>query len=349
MSFHLSGIFIFKIMYQFENANQALIGMSMEIVRWGLWRDVRGYRCLEIPHPVMIEISNPTDRYINIPERKWSKYLPFVESLWIALGLNDLDVLPGRYFKNLYDYSDDGRTWRGGYGPRIRAFSGIASDYNVTDPAYRHIMSGFVTVVDQLRYVIESLERDINTRQAIITIGDPAKDDFDEHQTLKVTKDYPCSRVIQFMMVNDRLNCTVYIRSNDILYGMSAVNIFNFTWMQEYVANIIGVPIGKYYHIANNLHVYEKHYEKIVGFASLNLDHYSSNGQYQYEDKIGSLENFDKLITRLYRYEQGVHRGEVYQFVSFGNDMIDDWAKVFLNYKGIVLPFNNPYLNKLFL
>jgi thymidylate synthase len=336
-------------MYKFENANQALIGMSREIIFNGKWRDVRGFRCLEIPHPVLIEISNPTDRYINIPERKWSKYLPFVESLWIALGLNDLDVLPGRYFKNIYDFSDDGRTWRGGYGPRIRAYNGISSDYNIKEPKYRHIMSGFINVVDQLKYVVEALQRDLYTRQAIIELGDPVKDDYDNHNVLKITKDYPCTRSIQFMIVDGKLNCTVYIRSNDILFGFSAVNIFNFTWMQEYVANIIGVPIGKYYHVANNLHVYDKHYDKIESIAA-STKLYSTDKVFQYKDKFGSIENFDKLIGQLYNYEQLVFNGECTEIVSYGNDMIDDWAKVFLQHqdKTRVVEFVNPYLNKLF-
>ena len=33
--------------------------------------------------------------------------------------------------------------------------------------------------------------------------------------------------------------------------------MFNFTLMQEYVAAIVGVPVGKYYHKADNLHVYK--------------------------------------------------------------------------------------------
>lgn len=339
-------------MYKYNNLNQTLIGMCQEILRVGVWRGVRGMDCLEIPYPVIIEISNPTDRYITIHERKWNRYLPFAESLWIALGINDLGVLPARYCKNLYTYSDNGTHWRAGYGPRIRAYSGLGNDVYISDPRYRRIVSGCVAVVDQLKYVIDALNRDINTRQAIIEIGDPVKDDFDDFVTLslKETKDYPCTRSIQFMMVDGKLNCTVYIRSNDVLYGMSAVNIFNFTWMQEYIANIIGVPIGKYYHCANNLHLYEEQLEKVKEIALLNLEAFENTYVFQYRDKISTLEEFDKLCDHLFNYEQLVYRGECDEFISFGNDMFDDWAKVFMHYhkECSVPPFVNPYLNKLF-
>jgi len=337
-------------MYIFKNLNQVLIGMSQEILKVGTWRNVRGFRCLEIPNPVLIKITNPTDRYVTISERKWNKYLPFAESLWMALGLNDLDSLPGKYVKNLYNYSDNGRTWRGGYGPRIRAFSGINFDYDISEPEYRHILRGYTQTTDQLQYVIMTMQKDINTRQAVIQIGDPAKDCFDMYGELKVTKDYPCSRTLQFMVVDNKLDCTLYIRSNDIVFGLSAVNVFNFTWMQEYVANMLGLSVGNYYHFVNNLHVYDYHLEKVKGFAKLNIHDYDSDIEFQYKDRIHSLKEFDKLITGIYQYEKDVFLGKITAFPSFGNDMADDWAKVFLVYTNhdLHIEFINPYLNNLF-
>ena len=258
-------------MYKYENVNQALIGVSQLLVAECIVNNRRGMEVVEIPYPVMIEISNPTDRYATIPNRKWNKYLGFVESLWIALGMNDLDKLPGHYVKNLYKYSDDGRTWRAGYGPRLRCYNGLDADYDVSHPDHRHIFVGKSVVVDQLKYVIESLRRDINTRQAIITLGDPAKDSFDIGlgDSLKTTKDYPCSRSLQFMVVGGKLDLTLYMRSNDIVFGMSGVNVFNFTFMLEYIANILGVPVGKYYHISNNLHAYVEFMDKVCCVAKM--------------------------------------------------------------------------------
>ena len=71
-------------------------------------------------------------------------------------------------------------------------------------------------------HVIMSLQKDINTRQASITIHDPIKDDFGKDGKLKETKDTPCTRTIQFMVVDGKLDCTVTMRSNDVLWGFSA-------------------------------------------------------------------------------------------------------------------------------
>ena len=84
------------------------------------------------------------------------------------------------------------------------------------------------------------LSRDKNTRQAIINIGDTLKDTLDSNLNIKETKDCPCTRILHFMKhpSENKLNLTVYMRSNDILWGASAVNIFNFTLIQEYFAKL---------------------------------------------------------------------------------------------------------------
>jgi thymidylate synthase len=210
-----------------EYLNQALILVSKSVLENGVPRATRGFNCVEFQEPVTIKITNPTDRYINIPERKWPKTLPFAEALWLASGTNHMDLV-GDYAPNMYNFSDNQVEMRAAYGPRIRAFSGFSTDYKVHHPNERNIISGYVKTVDQLKFVIQSLQRDINSRQALITIHDPVKDDYDDNNLLKVTKDTPCCRSLQFLVNNGKLDCILTIRSNDILWGFSAVNVFNF-------------------------------------------------------------------------------------------------------------------------
>lgn len=338
-------------MERFLNLDQALIGLSKKLLSEGIPRKTRGYDCIEIPEPVLICIENPCYRYVTIPERKWNKFLPWVESLWLALGLNDLDALPGNYVKSLYDFSDNGRTWRGGYGSRFRFYSGFGQDYDISERAHGNIYSGSINIVDQFRYVIEVLKKDINSRQAIITIADPAKDCFDLNGNLKVTKDQPCSRSLQFMVVNGKLDCTLYIRSNDLMWGFSAVNVFNFTLIQEYFANILGIPVGKYYHFANNLHYYKNFEEKIKFFSNLDPTDYSIDNEFYYKSQLLSLDNFDFLIDMLYDFENRVRLNKSHNEImpDFGNDMINDWAAVIkLYWSKEKVKFVNPLLNSLF-
>lgn len=335
-------------MYSFMNLDEALIGMCKILVKEGVPTQRRGMRAFEIPHPVIIEIQNPTERYITFKERKWNKYLPFAESLWMALGLNNLDVGPGYYVKNLYKYSDDGVHWRGGYGPRLRGYVGYTNTYRSGNPAHRHIFAGNVNVVDQFKYVIEALRRDEDTRQAIITVGDPAKDCFDSiGGELLETKDYPCTRSIQFMMVDGELNCTVYMRSNDVLFGFSAVNVFNFTWMQEYIARILGVDVGKYYHVVNCFHLYEEFWDKATNML-LSVPSYPERIFY-YEDNIDGLHDFELMLNELFQYEQALRKDPGWS-IGFSNDMFNDWAKVFYHYHNQEkeIEFINPNLDRIF-
>jgi thymidylate synthase len=339
--------------YIFENANQALIGLSQAIIANGYWQKVRGFDCLAIQHPVLVEITNPWDRCITLPQRKWNKTLPFAESLWLACGLNNLTVLPNHYCSTLANYSDDSTTWRAGYGPRIRSYTGISTDYKVSEPAFGKTdipNYSSISAVDQLRYVVLSLQRDKYTRQAIMSLGDPVKDDFNDKGQLKVTKDYPCTRSIHFKVINEKLDCIVHMRSNDILFGFSGVNVFNFTWMQEYIANILGLPLGKYYQIIDDLHLYADKLEVIKEIAATDISLYKTSSPFQYRDHINSLTDFNHLIIGLYNYEQALFTGTHRDYMPFGNDMFDDWARIFYKFW---IPedrskFNNPYLNKLY-
>lgn len=334
-------------MYRFENLNHALVGMSKELLSNGVWEETRGFKCLKIPNPILICIENPIDRYVTVPERKWNKILPFAESLWLALGFNDLDSLPGHYVKNLYNFSDDSHTWRAGYGSRFRYWTGFNSDYYISDKQTAKVYSGSVNFTDQFKFVIDTLKRDINSRQAGITIHDPAKDDFNKDGGLKITKDQPCTRTIHFQMNDGKLDCTVTIRSNDILWGFSAINVFNFTLIQEYIANILGVPVGKYYHFVNNFHVYDNYLGQIISIA--NAEYEIEDYIFKYRDKIGSLENFDSLCDKLYEYEKSLRIDKNKEIIDLGNDMFNDWAKVFyFHHTKIKIAFLNPYLNNLF-
>jgi len=333
--------------YTFENLNTSSIILSRELLNQGIKRKTRGFNCIEFPEPVLIKITNPSDRYINIKLRKNNKYLPFAESLALAAGVNNMNLY-AKYVPSMMEYSDDGKYQRAGYGSRIRSFTGFNGDYKIDDPKFRNVYSGSVTVVDQLKFVIETLKKDINSRQAIITIADPGKDCFGEDGKLKVTKDMPCSRSIQFMIVDNKLDATLYIRSNDFIFGYQAVNVFNFTWMQEYVANILEMDIGNYYHFANNFHFYEDKLELVKAMADLEVSDYESEfGIWQYKSLFRGLEEFDNEINDLFYLEKLLPNEYLGYTSKF--DMFTDWGRALIQFRNKEKQeFINPYLKKLF-
>jgi thymidylate synthase len=215
---------------------------------------------------------------------------------------------------------------RAGYGPRIRYFNGIAEDYQIgyLDEADQLENKKLISV-DQFEFVEKSFQRDSFTRQAVITIGDPAKDCFEKDHELKKTKDFPCSRNLQFLRKGNKLDLIVHMRSNDFLWGASGVNIFNFTFIQEYFAQILGLDVGSYYHIANNLHYYDdkkQMLEEIASVTQINDEFYS------YTKTFKNLIEFDSKISALENYERKLRTGENAEHIDFNDDFLNDWAKV---------------------
>lgn len=221
--------------FEFDNLSQALVGLSKSLESVGIWTrrgtNPAGNTCLEFPEAVLIKISNPRNRYVFVPERKWNKTLGWIESLWIARGDNSLEM-PSAYVKNLLSFSDDGETMRAGYGPRIRNYGAhfVTSFYkNESYKMYNQYDSRCVDAVkttDQLRFIVDKFKQDITTREAVITIHDPIADDFNNGEVL-VTKDTPCTRSIHFMVVDGKMNCYVDMRSNDCFTYETKIPLLN--------------------------------------------------------------------------------------------------------------------------
>ena len=101
---------------------------------------------------------------------------------------------------------------------------------------------------DQLENVIETLKNFPETRQAAISI-------YDGKEISKYTHDTPCTYAVQFTVLNNKLNMSVVMRSNDIWYGFCN-DQYQFSNLQLLVAQRAGYDVGTYYHFAHNLHLY---------------------------------------------------------------------------------------------
>lgn len=310
----------------YAGINSFLIGASKLLVKEGIKRETRGNVCYELPEPAMFKITNPIAREVTIPERKWLKVLPYAESLWIASGRNNM-VYITHYLARMMCFSDDGIYMRGGYGPRYRDYNGDREDYQIETINVRQQGS-----VDQLKYVIECFKADKETRRAVMNFGDPMKDNFDVNEELKKSKDIPCTRELHFMKQsgNNKLDLIVKMRSNDLIWGASAVNIFNFTFMQEYVAAILGLEVGNYYHIADNLHFYDRHINLVSKLSELGE---WDDETVTYGKNFHSLNEFDKLVTKL-STEEKLMRTNIrdYKRTEFEDSFFEHWYDILYKY-----------------
>ena len=69
---------------EYKGINDFLVKAARLLLKYGVRRETRGNACYELPEPFMFKISDPTARWVTIPERKWNPFLPYAESLWLA-------------------------------------------------------------------------------------------------------------------------------------------------------------------------------------------------------------------------------------------------------------------------
>ena len=100
----------------------------------------------------------------------------------------------------------------------------------------------------QLDMIVEMLKHNKDTRQACISI-------YDGKEITNYAYDTPCTYAVQFTVLDDKLNMSVVMRSNDLWYGFCN-DQYQFSNLQMYVAQKLNIPVGIYYHYAHNLHLY---------------------------------------------------------------------------------------------
>jgi thymidylate synthase len=124
----------------------------------------------------------------------------------------------------------------------------------------------------QFEYVIRTLRGDKYSRRASMVLLQP------DH-LFEANTDLVCTYGINFAIDGDALSMTVMMRSNDIVFGFTN-DAFCFSQLYEFVYQVLsthyaGLVRGYYTHIANSLHVYERHYAMLRQIGSTpNGDYY---------------------------------------------------------------------------
>lgn len=210
----------------------------------GMDASPRGMRTKELLHFThTIDMRRPV---LYVPSRKFSYKFMSAEAYWILSGDNTVKGIE-QFNKNIAAFSDDGETFFGAYGPKIKG---------------------------QLGYVVKTLIKDPDTRQAGLTIW---------RESPPQTKDVPCTVSIFFSRRNDKLNAHVFMRSSDVWLGLP-YDAFNFSMLAHLVCAHINsrtwdsvrhgsytrVTPGDLYLTAASSHLYEKNWKEAEACAELN-------------------------------------------------------------------------------
>lgn len=247
-------------------------GILKDLTTDGITVSPRGMKTIEFNEPVTINVKIPTHSIVTSKNRKSLLGFYFGEFIWMLAGSNDLEHV-ANYLKGWRLFSDDGETLNGAYGHRIFKWK----SHNGTE-------------INQFQAVYEKLKKDINCRQAVISIYNPSND-------IYPTKDTPCNNFIQFYVRNNKLCATVYQRSCDIISGLT-YDMFMFSMFQNLMAGRLGLEVGDYTHIANSLHLYEKDFpmaSRIICEENISYLKHKKTYDYRIQEEIYE-EEINKII-----------------------------------------------------
>jgi len=264
------------------SANDAWTDLLADILEGGVEETPRGKLTKElIGLTTKFDMSRPI---ITVANRKLGYKFLAAEAWWIIKGSNRVDEI-APYSKMISNFSDDGLTFRGAYGPQIQ---------------------------DQLPWVAEQLAKDPFTRQAVLSIWRPRPGP---------SKDYPCTLGAQWLLreVDKQLylHCQVTMRSSDAWLGVP-YDWFNFSMQTAYLIAYMrtaypgvffrDIHVGTLTFTAGSQHLYEDHFEAARAcvldpeptFEYVPLDpFYYQADPYMFQDHLKSLADRNPDISEL--------------------------------------------------
>lgn len=292
--------------FVFSDASYALPELMRKLLVEGEEHTSRAGVVKELTH-VGITLLHPWRRELLVPHRKPNIAAQIVEAAWVLAGRDDLALL-GEYLPRAYDFSDDGETWRAGYGKRLRAWAGNDR------------------VVDQLDYVVKTLQGTPLSRQAVMNIWSPTID------TLP-GKDIPCNNWLSFSSRLGRLDLMVAIRSNDAMWGWSGINAFEWSVLQEVVAGLVGAEVGALHFATTSFHLYDRHWVKAREIADHDPVVGTMDAPRFDASKLESrdVKGLDVALDYFFRVEYDIRTGSpmAHDYVeSCPEPMLQSWLRV---------------------
>lgn len=171
------------------------------------------------------------DCMVDVPERRINEKFVVAEANFAINGkvIPDDNLLK----KVLGPWIDSNGIYSGSYGPQY---------------------------VSQLAYVLETLTKHEESRQAVMNIWQP-----NPRPQLNV----PCLTQLHFLVRNGKLNCFATLRSSDTWLGLPN-DMGVFALMALHIADRLDLSVGKMYVNIHSAHIYEKNFMDVENL----LKHY---------------------------------------------------------------------------
>lgn len=271
----------------------------------------RAGEVLMIEEPVIITYRKPLERVLFNEARDANPFFHLYESLWMLAGRKD--VAPLQYYNSaIADIaSDDGKTFNGAYGARWRNHLGWQIDqlneivYELsTNPNSRRVVLQMWNVLEDLLKIRETKDVCCNVC-AFFSLRELPFDDSDPQALAEVSGVDP-RRVLDMTVIN---------RSNDLVWGALGANVVHFSFLQEYLANRLGVGVGVYNQMTNNLHVYTERFKPDEWLAG-HPQHNSYDTEPARIPLVSDPQRFEQELWKVVEFGFGNEANEKYMFTE---------------------------------
>jgi thymidylate synthase len=132
-----------------------------------------------------------------------------------------------------------------------------ADEYGNLGPVYGKQWRAWPTadghVVDQIRWVLEEIKRNPDSRRLIVSAWNVGE--------LPKMALMPCHALFQFYVADGKLSCQLYQRSGDIFLGVP-FNIASYALLTHMMAQVCGLGVGDFVHTLGDAHLYSNHLEQ---------------------------------------------------------------------------------------
>jgi thymidylate synthase len=108
-------------------------------------------------------------------------------------------------------------------------------------------------VVDQIRWVVDEIQRNPDSRRLIVSAWNVGE--------LSKMALMPCHALFQFYVADGKLSCQLYQRSGDIFLGVP-FNIASYALLTHMIAQVCGLGVGDFVHTLGDAHLYSNHLEQ---------------------------------------------------------------------------------------
>jgi thymidylate synthase len=198
----------------------------------------------------MMQRYNLADGFPAVTTKKLAWKAVVSELLWFIEGSGNerrlAEILHGEFNdgkKTIWTQNAEAPYWK----PKAQYEGDLGRVYGVQ---WRNWTNQFGEVTDQLLELVEGIKRDPHGRRHILTAWNPGE--------LSRMALPPCHCFAQFNVVDNKLDCLMYQRSNDFFLGCP-FNIASYALLTHMVAQECGLQVGEFIHTTGDAHIYSNH------------------------------------------------------------------------------------------